>query len=104
MVYSVSQRTREIGIRMAIGARQLDMSLMVMRRSIALTAAGVLVGSVVSLGLSQFVRLQLFGVEPSDPVTMAFVFALMMVVAAVAGYVPARRAASVDPVLAVRSQ
>ena len=104
MAYSVSQRTREIGIRMAIGARQLDMSLMVMRRSMALTAAGVLVGSVVSLGLSQFVRSQLFGVEPSDPVTMAFVFALMMVVAAVAGYVPARRAASVDPVLAVRSQ
>ena len=69
MAYSVSQRTREIGIRMAIGARQLDMSLMVMRRSMALTAAGVLVGSVVSLGLSQFVRSQLFGVEPSSHVT-----------------------------------
>ena len=104
MAYSVSQRTREIGIRMAIGARQLDMSLMVMRRSLALTAAGVVVGSAASLGLSRFVRSQLFGVEPSDPVTMASVFVLMIVVAAVAGYVPARRAASVDPVLAVRSQ
>jgi putative ABC transport system permease protein len=104
MAYSVSQRTREIGIRMAIGARQLDMSLMVMRRSLGLTAAGVFVGSAVSLGLSQFVRSQLFGVEPSDPVTMAAVFMLMTVVAAAAGYVPARRAASVDPALAVRSQ
>ena len=103
MAYSVSQRTREIGIRMAIGARQLDMSLMVMRRSLALAVAGVMMGSAASLGLSQFVRSQLFGVEPSDPVTMASVFALMIVVAAVAGYVPARRAARVDPVLAVRS-
>jgi putative ABC transport system permease protein len=103
MAYSVSQRTREIGIRMAIGARQLDMSLMVMRRSMALAVVGVLVGSAVSLGLSRFVRSQLFGVEPSDPVTMASVFVLMIVVAAAAGYVPGRRAASVDPALAVRS-
>jgi putative ABC transport system permease protein len=104
MAYSVSQRTREIGIRMAIGARQLDMSLMVMRRSLILTAAGVVAGCAASLGLSQFVRSQLFGVQPSDPVTMVAVFAVMTVVAAAAGCVPARRAASVDPAVAVRSQ
>jgi predicted permease len=104
MSYSVSQRTREIGIRMAIGARQRDMSLMVMRRSLALTAAGVLAGWAASVGLSRFVRSQLFAVEPSDPVTMASVVVLMIAVAVAAGYVPARRAASIDPALSVRSQ
>jgi ABC-type antimicrobial peptide transport system permease subunit len=104
MAYSVSQRTREIGIRMAIGARQRDMSLMVIRRSLVLTAAGVSVGGAASLGLSRFVQSQLFAVEPSDPATMASVIVLMTGVAVVAGYVPARRAARVDPALSVRSQ
>ncbi len=104
MAYSVSQRTREIGIRMAIGARRLDMSLMVMRRGMLLTVAGVMVGGGASLGLSQLVRSQLFGVGPSDPVTMASVFVLMTGVAAAAGYLPSRRAARVDPVVALRSE
>ena len=104
MGYSVSQRTREIGIRMAIGARQRDMSLMVIRRSLVLTAAGVSVGRAASLGLSRSVQSQLFAVEPSDPATIGSVIVLMTAVAVVAGYVPARRAARVDPALSVRSQ
>jgi predicted permease len=104
MAYSVSQRTREIGLRMAIGARQIDVSRMVMRRGMTLTATGVFVGMAASLGLSELVRSQLFGVQPSDPLTMASVLVLMTIVAAAAAYAPARRAARVDPVAALRSQ
>jgi predicted permease len=104
MAYSVSQRTREIGIRMAIGARQSDVSRMVMRRGMALTAAGVLVGISASLALSRLIASQLFGVRPSDPVTLVSVLVFMSVVAAAAAYLPARRAARVDPVVALRSQ
>ena len=103
MAYSVAQRTREIGIRMAIGARQVDVSRMIMRRGMALTAAGVLAGIVISLALSQLVRSQLYGVQPSDPLTMAAVLVLMTAIAAAAAYLPARRAARVDPVTALRS-
>jgi putative ABC transport system permease protein len=104
MAYSVSQRTREIGIRMAIGASQIDVSRMVMRRGLVLTSAGVLVGIAAALGLTRLIRSQLFGVEPSDPVTMASVIAVMMVVALAAAYLPARRAARVDPIVALRQQ
>jgi putative ABC transport system permease protein len=87
---------------MAIGARRVDVSRMVIRRGMAVTAVGVVFGSAASLGLSQVVKSQLFGVEPSDPVTMASVFVLMTLVGAAAGYLPARRAMRVDPVQALR--
>jgi predicted permease len=104
MAYAVAQRRREIGIRMAIGARHVDMSWMVLRRALRLTATGVLVGTAVSQTLSGLVRSQLFGVEPSDATTMTAVFMLMTMVGCAAAIVPARRAASVDPVVALRSQ
>jgi predicted permease len=104
MAYSVAQRTREIGIRIAIGARQVDVLRMVMRRGIALTSAGAFVGIAASLGLMQLVKSQLFGVQPSDPWTMVSVLTLMMLVAGAAAYVPARRAARVDPLVALRQQ
>lgn len=104
MAYAVSQRTREIGIRMAIGARQSEMSLMIVRRGLLLTFAGVVVGVATSLALSELVRSQLFGVTPSDPLTFAAVFGVMTIVAAAAAYAPARRAASVDPIVALRTQ
>jgi putative ABC transport system permease protein len=104
MAYSVSQRTREIGIRMAIGARQSDVSRMIISRGLAMTAAGVVVGLAASLVLSQLVESQLFGVQPTDPLTLTMVCALMSVVAAAAAWLPARRAARVDPVVALRSE
>jgi putative ABC transport system permease protein len=104
MAYAVSQRTREIGIRLAIGARPGDVSRMVMRRGMTLTAAGAIAGIAASAALSQLVRSQLFGVQPSDPLTMASVLVLMGAVATAAAYLPARRAARVDPVVALRTQ
>ena len=104
MAYSVSQRTREIGIRMAIGARQSDVSRMIMGRGLALTATGVALGLAASLGLAGLVRSQLFGVQPSDPLTLLGVVSLMTFVAGLAAYFPARRAARVDPVVALRTQ
>jgi putative ABC transport system permease protein len=103
MAYSVSQRTREIGIRMAIGARQVDVSRMVMRRGLVLTVAGVIAGLATSAALSRLIASQLYGVRASDPLTMASVFALMTAVAAAATYLPARRAARIDPVVALRT-
>jgi len=77
---------------------------MVMRHGITLTAAGVLVGIGASLALSKLIASQLFGVQPSDPATMGSVLVVMMAAAAAAAYLPARRAASVNPVIALRSQ
>jgi putative ABC transport system permease protein len=104
IAYSVSQRTREIGIRMAIGARRIDVSRMVVQRGMALTVIGVLLGIAAALGLARLIRSQLFGVQPSDPLTLVSVLLVMTVVAAAAAYLPARRAARVDPVVALRTQ
>ena len=104
MAYSVSQRTREIGIRMAIGARHTDVARMVMRSGLIMTAVGVGLGIAVSLAFSRLIASQLFGVQPSDPLTIGVVLLVMVVVAAAAAYLPARRAAQVDPVIALRAQ
>ena len=104
MSYSVAQRTREIGIRMAIGARQGDVSRMIIGHGLGLTAAGVVAGLAAALALSRLVESQLFGVRPSDPLTLATVFVLMGGVAAAAAWLPARRAAQVDPVVALRAE
>jgi putative ABC transport system permease protein len=103
MAFSVAQRTREIGIRMAIGARQADVSWMVLRRGLSLTMLGVSAGLAASLALTRFIASQLFGVQPSDPLTIAAVLLLMIAAAAAAAYVPARRAARIDPIAALRT-
>jgi putative ABC transport system permease protein len=104
IAYSVSQRTQEIGIRMALGARQGDVLRMVVGQAMALTAAGIAIGAVGGLLLTRLMRELLFNVRPADPVTFGAVAALLAGVAALASYVPGRRAARVDPVVALRTE
>lgn len=100
--YVVSQRTREIGVRMAMGAEKLDVSRMVLKQASALALGGVVIGLVAAAGLTRLMSALLFGVSPMDPVTFAAVALGLSAIALFASYVPARRAAGVDPVVALR--
>ena len=102
MSYTVSRRTREIGIRIALGAERTTVVWLVLREVAMLTLVGIGLGLPGALGLSQLVRSQLFGIEPTDPVTLAIAASTLALVGLVAGYLPARRAASVQPVRALR--
>ncbi len=102
MSYAVSQRTREIGIRMAIGAARGEVVGMVMRQGLALVAIGGAVGLAAAFGAARLLRSVLYGSGAMDPLTFAAVPLLLAGVAALAIWVPARRAASIDPVLAIR--
>jgi predicted permease len=102
MSYSVSRRTNEIGIRMALGARSEDVLGLVMRESMMLVAVGVVLGVGVALGVSRFVATLLFGLAPTDTLSIAAATGIMVVVSALAGFLPARRAAKVDPMIALR--
>jgi predicted permease len=100
--YAVGQRVREIGIRMALGASAARVRRGVVRRTLLLAGAGVAVGAAVSLGTSRLLASQLFGVGAADPAAFAGAAALLLAVAALAGYVPARRAAGTEPLVALR--
>jgi putative ABC transport system permease protein len=100
--YSVAQRTREFGIRIALGAPLTSVLLMTLRKGIALAAAGIGIGCAAALGLTRLITAQLFGITPMDPLTFGGVALFVMLVAAVACYVPARRATRVDPMEALR--
>jgi putative ABC transport system permease protein len=102
MAYSVAQRTHEIGIRMALGARPGEVLGMIIRQGMTLAAIGLALGVAGALETTQFLRSQLYGVKPADPVIFAMVVALLAFVALLACYVPARRAARVDPLVALR--
>ena len=102
MSYTVSRRTREIGIRIALGAERTSVVWLVLREVALMTAIGIGLGVPGALGLSQFVRSQLFGIQPTDPVTLAIAAVALSIVGLLAGYLPARRAASVQPVRALR--
>src|SRR2546423_12397327 len=96
------ERTEEIGIRMALGARRSNMLGMIFRQSFTLVIAGIVVGIVASIGLTRFVATMLYGVGSTDVVTYTGVIGLLGVAAALASYIPARRAMKVDPMVALR--
>jgi putative ABC transport system permease protein len=98
----VARRTREIGIRIALGARSTDVLRLVIGQGIALTAVGAAIGIAAALGVTQFLGALLFGVHPADPLTFAAVAFLLAAVALLACYIPARRAMHVDPIVALR--
>src|SRR5207247_3822499 len=102
MAYTVARRTREIGVRMALGAVPGDVVWLVMREVAALVGTGITLGLVAAWGLSRAVSSQLYGVAATDPLTIAGAAGALAAVALVAGYVPARRATRVNPVLALR--
>jgi putative ABC transport system permease protein len=100
--YVVSQRTREIGVRMAMGAKSVDVGRMVLRQAVALAGMGVAAGLAASWGLTRLMASLLYGVSASDPVTFATVAVALALVAMVASWIPAYRASVVDPVVALR--
>jgi ABC-type antimicrobial peptide transport system permease subunit len=104
MAYAVSRRTREIGLRMALGARAQDVVRLVLGQAMTVTVAGVVVGLAGALALRRLVASMLFGVGAGDPATLAMVAVLLALVALAAGYVPARRASRVDPCVALRAE
>jgi predicted permease len=102
IAYSVSQRTREIGVRMALGAQRKSVYQLILGEAARLIGAGIVVGLVCSVAAARLVRGMLFGVQPGDIPTLAAVAAVLAVSALVASYIPARRAMSVDPTVALR--
>ena len=104
MAYSVARRTNEIGIRMAVGAGRARVLGMVVRETMKLVGVGVLIGLAAALGATRLVAGVLFGVKPTDPATIGIAVVVMIAVTLIAGYGPARRAASVDPIIALRHE
>jgi predicted lysophospholipase L1 biosynthesis ABC-type transport system permease subunit len=104
MSYAVARRTREIGIRMALGAERRAVLWLVLREVAVLAAIGLLGGLAVSAYATRFVQAQLFGLSATDPAALAAATGIIAGVALLAGYLPARRASSVDPMLALRTE
>ena len=104
MTYGVARRTVEIGIRLALGAGRSGVQWMVLRQSLWMVALGVAIGIPTALALTRFVQKTLYGVEPTDPLSFAAAVILMTGVGAVAAWIPARRAARVDPIKALRCE
>jgi macrolide transport system ATP-binding/permease protein len=102
MSYNVSRRTGEIGIRMALGARRRLVLWMVLREVILLAAAGLAISVPISLTASTLVESFLFGMKPNDPLAIAGAAAVLMIATIVAGYLPARNASRIDPMIALR--
>jgi predicted permease len=103
IAYSAAQRTREIGIRVALGAQIRDVRGMFLRHGLVLTATGIALGAGIALGLTQVMSALLFGVSPKDPVTFIAVSAVLGAIALVATWLPARRASRIDPIIAMRA-
>jgi predicted permease len=104
MAFAVGQRTREIGVRMAFGASGGSVVAMIARRGVSLVAVGASIGILLAIGASRLIRSQLFGVTPTDPFAFAAAIAVLLIVAAAGCIIPARRAARVDPLVALRAE
>jgi len=104
MAYAVTRRTSEIGIRMALGAQRGRIIWMVLREVLALSVVGLLIGSVAVWQTTAFLKSFLFGLKPNDPLTLASAALILIACAVLAGYVPARRASRIDPMVAVRQE
>jgi ABC-type antimicrobial peptide transport system permease subunit len=102
MAYTVARRTREIGVRMALGAVAGNVIWLVMREVLLLVSGGIGLGLAAAFGLSRLITTQLYGITPNDPATIAGAAALLGLVALLAGYIPARRATRVNPTMALR--
>jgi putative ABC transport system permease protein len=104
LAYVVSQRTRDIGIRLALGAAPADVFRLVVGQGMALAIVGAVLGVAAALGASRVMQSLLFSIAPRDPATFAAVPLVLLIVALVACYLPARRAMAVDPLVALRSE
>jgi ABC-type antimicrobial peptide transport system permease subunit len=104
MSYSVARRTNEIGIRMALGAQRPRIGLMVLGESMALVALGIGLGLLAAAGLGRYVASVLFGLGTTDPATMSAAVAVIVVVSGLASYLPARRAANINPLIALQQR
>ena len=102
IAYSVSRRSQEIGIRMAIGANQMEVLKMVLRQGLALVLAGVLVGGVVSVVVARLLTIGLVGLGAPNPITYVVVPIALLLITMAACYIPARRASLIDPIRALR--
>ena len=100
--YSVSQRTREFGVRLALGAQRADLIRLVLREGVAATVLGLAMGVIGALVLTRVLSSLLYGIRPTDPLTFAGVSAFLLAVTLAANYIPARRATKVDPMVALR--
>jgi putative ABC transport system permease protein len=104
MAYAVSRRTHEIGVRMALGAGRTDVLRMILQQGMRVVGLGVVAGFACAVGVARLMASQLFGMSPIDPVSFGSVTLLAVSAALLACYVPARRAAKVDPMVALRSE
>lgn len=104
LAHAVTLRTREIGVRMALGAQRVDVLSLVVGHALAMTVAGVVPGAIAATALTRLLAAYLYDVRPLDPETFAATAVTLVAVALVASYVPARRASGVDPMVALRSE
>ena len=104
MSYTVTRRTREIGIRMALGSQRMTILRLVLGEALLLAVAGVLIGAPCALAGTRLIAHVLFGVAPSDPIAFAVAAGTLLAIATIAGYWPARRAMHTDPIVALRSE